>query len=81
MTERRKLIFFAAADPRSNPRPAWSAYHFAATAARAGLEAEVRLAGDAVLVARAGGVQESPVGHELVEKAKAGADAPFLVSL
>lgn len=81
MTERRKLIFFAAADPRSNPKPAWSAYHFAATAARAGLDAEVRLAGDAVLVAKPDGVQESPVGHQLVEKAKAGVSAPYLVSL
>lgn len=81
MTERRKLIFFAAADPRANPKPAWSAYHFAATAARAGLQAEVRLAGDAVLVAKPGAVQESPLGHELVAKAKAGVDAPFLVSL
>lgn len=81
MADRRKLIFFAAADPRSNPGPAWSAYHFAATAAEAGLEAEVRLAGDAVLVAKPGGVQESPIGQRLLEKARAGVDAPYLVSL
>lgn len=81
MPERRKLIFFAAADPRANPKPAWSAYHFADVAARNGLEAEVRLAGDAVLVAKVDGVQESPVGHQLQEKAKAGVDAPYLVSL
>lgn len=81
MTERRKLIFFAAADPGANPKPAWSAYHFADVAARAGLDAEVRLAGDAVLVAKADRVQESPTGHQLLEKAKAGVEAPYLVSL
>jgi hypothetical protein len=79
--ERKKLIFFAAADPRTDPGPAWSAYHFANVAAGAGLDAEVRLAGDAVRVARPDGVQESPKGLELREKSRAGADAPYLVSL
>lgn len=78
---RKKLIFFTAADPRANPRPAWSAYHFADVAAKAGLEAEVRLAGDAVIVARPDGVEASPKGDDLRVKAKEGADAPFLVSL
>ncbi len=81
MPERRKLIFFAAADPRANPKPAWSAYHFAKVAAEAGLEAEVRLAGDAVLVARTDSVEASSLGRQLLEKAKAGVDAPYLVSL
>ncbi len=81
MSERRKLIFFAAADPGSNPKPAWSAYHFADVAAGAGLEAEVRLAGDAVLVARTDSVEASSLGGQLLEKAKAGVDAPYLVSL
>lgn len=40
------------ADPRTNPRPVWSASHFATVAARTGLEAEVRLAGDAVRIAQ-----------------------------
>lgn len=79
--ERKRMIFFAAADPRENPGPAWSAYHFAEVAAGAGLDAEVRLAGDAVRLAQPDGVADSPKGEELRRKAKAGADGPFLVSL
>ncbi len=52
---RKKLIFFASDDPGSNPKPAWSAYHFAEVATKAGLEAEVRLAGDGVRVAQLDG--------------------------
>ena len=76
---RRKLIFFTSADPRANPNPAWSAYHFAKVAGEAGLDAEVRLAGDAVRLAQPGGIAESPKGHELRDKSRAG--GPFLVSL
>ncbi|MDQ3897087.1 MAG: hypothetical protein M3326_07550 [Actinomycetota bacterium] len=79
--ERKKLIFFASADPRENPGPAWSAYHFADVAAKAGLEAEVRLAGDGVRVAHLDSLGGSSRAVELRDKAKAGADAPFLVSL
>lgn len=79
--DRMKLIFFAAADPRSNPRPARSAYHFAGVAAAAGLEAEVRLAGDAVLVAQPDGIEDSPTGGELREKAAAASGAGLEVSL
>lgn len=79
--ERRKLIFFAAADPRKNPRPAWSAYHFAKTAAKAGLEAEVRLAGDGVRVAHLDTYADTDAGRELRDKALSGAGGPFLVSL
>jgi hypothetical protein len=78
---RRKLIFFASADPVSNPDPAWEAYHFAGVAAEAGLEAEVRLAGDAVKVALPDGVAASARGLELMEKVLKGRGAPFLVSL
>lgn len=78
---RRKLIFFAAADPGENARPVWSAYHFAAVAADAGLEAEVRLAGDAVRVAQPGAVISSGQGPDLELKVKAAVDGPFLVSL
>ena len=78
---RRKLIFFAAADPRDNPRPSWSAYHFATVASGAGLEAEVRLAGDAVRLAQPGGIAESEPGDQLRVKVKESIDAPFLVSL
>jgi predicted peroxiredoxin len=77
----RKLIFFAAADPRSNPQPAWSAYHFAGVAARAGLDAEVRLAGDAVRLAQPDGVADSPTGEDLRRKAQDGVHEPFVVSL
>lgn len=77
----RKLIFFAAADPRSNPGPAWSAHHFAEVAARAGLHAEVRLAGDAVRVAQPDGIEDSPTGDDLRRKAHGGLHAPFTVSL
>ncbi len=78
---RRKLVFFTSADPRENPRPAWQAYHFAEVAARAGLDAEVRLAGDGVRVAQPDGVANTPAGEELRAKARAGAGEPFLVSL
>lgn len=78
---RKKLIFFAGADTRSNPKAAWSAYHFADVAAKAGLEAEVRLAGDAVRLAQPDGIPDSEEGHRLREKVKESIDAPFLVSL
>ena len=45
--ERRKLIFFASSDPRENPGPAWSAYHFADVAAKAGLAGLTRNAAHA----------------------------------
>ena len=78
---RRKLIFFAGADPRTNPRPSWSAYHFAAVAAGAGLEAEVRLAGDAVRLAQPGGIAEDEQGDQLRQKVKDSLEADFVVSL
>ena len=79
MTTRRRLIFFTTADPRSDPGPAGQAYHFASVAARTGLDAEVRLAGDAVRLARPDGVADTPAGQAL--RARALEDAPFLVSL
>ena len=78
---RRKLIFFTGAHPEENPRASWVAYHFAEVAAGAGLEAEVRLAGDAVRVAQASGTASTPLGEELQAKVRAGASAPVLVSL
>ena len=78
---RRKLIFFAGADPRTNPRPSWSAYHFAGVAAGAGLEAEVRLAGDAVRLAQPGGIAEGEQGDQLRQKVTDSLEAPFAVSL
>ena len=48
---RKRLIFFVTADPAAEPSTVAAAYHFANAAAAADLDAEVRLAGDAVLVA------------------------------
>ena len=78
---RKRLIFFAGADPRTNPRPVGQAYHFATVATNAGLEAEVRLAGDAVRIAQPDGVAATPDGAALQEKARQGVTAPYLVSL
>jgi len=78
---RKRLIFFASADTRTNARPTEKAYHFASVAAKAGLDAEVRLAGDAVRVAQPDGLPDTPEGDVLREKARGGALAPYLVSL
>lgn len=77
---RRRLVFFTTADPRKDPGPAGQAYHFAAVAGRAGLDAEVRLAGDAVLLARPDGVADTPAGLALRQRALA-LDASYAVSL
>lgn len=73
----KRLIFFASADPEANPKPIWSAYHFANVASGAGLDAEVRLAGDAVRVAKDG----VELSEDLRAKVKSGVQAPYLVSL
>jgi len=80
VSARRRLIFFTTADPRTDPGPAGQAYHFATVAGRTGLEAEVRLAGDAVRLARPDGVAATSAGEALRDKALA-RDAPYLVSL
>lgn len=49
--DRRKLIFFVGANPATDPDRLSAAYRFASAAAGAALDAEVRLAGDAVLAA------------------------------
>lgn len=72
-----RLIFFASSDPAANQKPIWSAYHFAEVASRAGLDAEVRLAGDAVRVAK----NKAELGSDLRAKVDRGAAAPYLVSL
>ena len=78
---RRKLIFFARADPSVDPIPAEMAYHFATVAAQAGLEAEVRLAGDAVQATAPDGIAADPAGDALRAKVRAGAEARYRVSL
>ena len=79
--ERRKLIFFTNTDPAIDPRPARDAYHFATVAARAGLEAEVRLAGDAVKLALPDAIAATPAGNELREKVALGASTGYTISL
>lgn len=51
---RKRLIFFVTADPAVDSSAVVAAYQLAAAATEAGLDAEVRLAGDAVLVADPG---------------------------
>jgi predicted peroxiredoxin len=76
--DRKRLIFFVSSDPHEDARPATRAYHFATVAGNAGLDAEVRLAGDAVRVAQ---LADDPELAALRDKARAGATAPYLVSL
>ncbi len=76
-----RLIFFASSDPAAVPKPIWSAFHFAQAAARAGLEAEVRLAGDAVTVARQDGWADTEPGADLREKIAAGATLGYTISM
>lgn len=78
---RKKLVLFTNSDPGVDPGPAVSAYHFATVAARAGLEAEVRLAGDAVKVALPDSIAPTPQGDELREKVRQGVEAAYLISL
>jgi len=80
LSAHRRLIFFTTADPEVDPGPAGQAYHFAAVAARTGLDAEVRLAGDAVRLARPDGVAPTPAGQALRATALEAGHA-YLVSL
>jgi len=77
---RRKLIFFTTADPRTDVDALFRAYHFAAVASSAGLEAEVRLAGEAVSVADLDAIPDTEMGRDVRQKVAAGPDAPFSVS-
>ncbi len=49
--KRMKLIFFVGSDPARDASRLSAAFHFASAATEAELDAEVRLAGDAVLAA------------------------------
>ncbi len=80
MGGRRKLIFFTTADPRTSIDALFRAYHFAAVASSAGLQAEVRLAGEAVRVADLDAVPDTEMGRDVRQKITAGTDAPFEVS-
>lgn len=74
---RRKLIFFTTSDPAADPGGLFRAYHFAGVAASAGLEAEVRLAGEAVTVIDLTVLPDTDLGREVRAKV---ADAAFQVS-
>lgn len=78
---RRKLIFFTTAHPATEPGALFRAYHFANVAGTNGLDAEVRLAGDAVSVTRLDELPDDDLGCDVRAKVTAGADGPFLVSL
>ncbi len=77
---RRKLIFFTTADPRTDTDALFRAYHFATVASSAGLEAEVRLAGEAVSVADLDVIPDTEMGRDVRQRVAAGSDAPFAVS-
>lgn len=80
MQQRRKLIFFTTADPRTQTEALFRAYHFANVAGSAGLEAEVRLAGEAVAVADLDVMPDTELGHDVRQRVIAGADSSFAVS-
>lgn len=78
--QRRKLIFFAGGDPAVSTRPAFMAYHFATVARKAGLDSEVRLAGDAVEVLKDGGVPDPGYNKRLLQYMKGAAESGLFVS-
>ena len=81
-SNRRKLIFFTTADPRTDPGALFRAYHFAHVAAQSGLEAEVRLAGEAVSVIDPSVLPATDQGRDVRTRIEqAAAERSFLVSL
>ena len=78
---RRKLIFFTTADPTKDTGALFRAYHFANVAGSNGLDAEVRLAGEAVSVTNVDLLPDSDLGRDVRAKVIGGSDGPFLVSL
>ena len=73
MAALRTLVFFAAKDPLEDPDPVRNAFSFALTAVKAGLPAEVRLAGAALQALHADKIPAGAKGDRL---RKALADAP-----
>jgi hypothetical protein len=69
----RTLVFFASKDPIEDPDPVRNAFAFALTAAKAGLPAEVRLAGPALQALHPGKI---PAGEKGDRLRKALLDAP-----
>ena len=76
-----KLIFFVGANPASDAGRLSAAYHFASAAAGADLEAEVRLAGEAVLAADPAFLATVPAAGDLRGRMDAASDEAFDVSV
>ena len=79
--QRRKLVFFAGLDPAISTRPAFMAYHFALVAHRDGLEAEVRLAGDAVDILKDGGIPDLGSNKRLLRYMNEAVESGLFVSV
>lgn len=80
MDMRRKLILFTSGDPMESSRYAWSAYHWGLTAASGGLEAEVRLAGDAVTILKEDGLPATEKGFQVREMMHKALSSDLMVS-
>lgn len=79
--QRRKLIFFSGRDPADDLRPAFMAYHFATVAQRAGLDSEVRLAGDTVDILKEGGVPARKQKDRLLKYMNEAVESGLFVSV
>ena len=65
---RKKLIFFVNSDPAFDPKTIEQAYHFGMVSAKTGLQAEVRLAGDAVKLPLPNAIADTPAGEQVRQK-------------
>ena len=79
--KRMKLIFLVVANPASDAGRLSAAYRFASAAVGADLEAEVRLAGDAVLAADPAFLATVPAAADLRSRLDAATDEAFDVSV
>ena len=79
--QRKKLVFFAGLDPAISTRPAFMAYHFALVAHRPGLQAEVRLAGDAVDILKDGGIPDPGSNKRLLNYLSEAVETGLFVSV
>ena len=79
--KRMKLIFFVGANPAGDAGRLSAAYHFASAAAGADLDAEVRLAGDAVLAADPAFLATVPAAADLRRRIDAASSQTFDVSV
>ena len=79
--KRMKLIFFVGANPASDGGRLSAAYRFASAAAGAALDAEVRLAGDAVLAADPAFIATVAGAEDLRDRIDGAADLGLDVSV